>query len=213
VTTNIPTRRGDTQRQGIQAMLAIVAVMWVVEAINAADSYRLDSDGIYPRNISHLWGIFTAPFLHVSLTHLVDNTIPLVVMGLVIALRGAARVALVTVIVIVIGGLGTWLISPSGSVTVGASGLVFGYAGYLLARGFFDRSALEVLTGVVVGVLFGGALLTSLVPQHQISWEGHLAGGVAGVLAAWLLASRQRSGPAAKPAGTARASALAKAAK
>ena len=108
----------------------------------------------------------------------------------VIALRGAARVALVTLVVIVIGGLGTWLISPSGSVTVGASGVVFGYAGYLLTRGLFNRSALEIVTGGLVGAIWGGALLTSLVPHSGISWQGHLSGGIAGIIAAWLLADR-----------------------
>jgi membrane associated rhomboid family serine protease len=103
-------------------------------------------------------------------------------------LHGARRLALVTAIVIVLGGLGTWLISPAGSVTVGASGVVFGYAGYLLTRGLFDRSALEVVTGGLVGAIWGGALLASLVPHTGVSWQGHLCGAIAGVVAAWLLA-------------------------
>jgi membrane associated rhomboid family serine protease len=168
-------------------MLGIVGVMWVVEVINTLDSNRLDADGIIARNIPHLWGIFTAPFIHGSFQHLIDNTIPLLFMGLIIALAGAARVALVTLIVIVIGGIGTWLISPSDSYTFGASGVVFGYATYLLARGFFDRSLLEVLVGLVVGVIWGGALLSSLVPHAGVSWQGHLCGAIAGVIAASML--------------------------
>ena len=122
--------------------------MWLIEIINSLDSYRLDTDGgIHPRDFGRIWEIFTAPFLHASCDHLIANTIPFVFMGLIIALRGATRLALVTAIVIVIGGLGTWLIAPSGSVTVGASGVVFGYAAYLLTRGLFDRSALEIVTG------------------------------------------------------------------
>ena len=108
-------------------------------------------------------------------------------MGLIIALRGAARLALVTAIVIVIGGLGTWLISPVGVPTVGASGVVFGYATYLLARGFFDRSLLELFTGAIVGVVWGAVLLASIVPHYGVSWQGHVSGAVAGVIAAWLL--------------------------
>ena len=122
--------------------------MWIVEVINALDGYGLDSDGLYARNVGRLWGIFTAPFLHASLPHLIDNTIPFVFMGVIIALRGAARLALVTVIVIVVGGLGTWLIAPGDAVTIGASGVVFGYATYLLTRGLFNRSWLEILVGV-----------------------------------------------------------------
>jgi membrane associated rhomboid family serine protease len=194
--------RAQRQREGIELLLGIVALMWVVETINSLDANALDGDGIYPRNLGHLWGILTAPFLHVSFGHLVSNTIPLMFMGLIIALRGATRLAVVTLIVIVIGGLGTWLIGPSGSVTVGASGVVFGYATYLLTRGLFDRSVLELLAGAVVGVVWGGALLASLVPHYGISWQGHLCGALAGVLAAWLLASGPRAGtrtPAALP--------------
>jgi membrane associated rhomboid family serine protease len=113
-------------------------------------------------------------------------------MGVIIALRGAKRLLQVTLIVIVLGGLGTWLIGPANVSTIGASGLVFGYATYLLTRGLFDHSLLELLTGGVVGVVWGGALLSSLVPQAHISWQGHLCGGIAGVVAAWYLAREDR---------------------
>lgn len=189
----------DQQREGIQLLLVIVAVMWLVEVVNAIDSQQLDNDGIYPRSVSHLWGIFTAPFLHAGFPHLISNTIPFVFMGVIIALKGAARLALVTAIVVVIGGLGTWLIGPSHSVTVGASGLVFGYASYLLARGFFDRNTMELLIGVVVIAVWGGALLSSLVPHYGISWQGHVSGAVGGVAAAWWLArsdAAKRAAPA-----------------
>ena len=173
--------------------------MWVVEVINTLDSNKLDGDGIYPRNLGRLWGIVTAPFIHQSFAHLIANTIPFVFMGLIVALRGAAGLLAVTAIVIVLGGLGTWLIAPSHSITIGASGVVFGYATYLLARGFFDRSVLELLTGALVGVIWGGALLASLVPHYGVSWQGHASGAIAGIVAAWLLASdsrRQTSGRA-----------------
>ena len=181
--------------------------MWLVEVINTVDSNGLDSDGIWARNFGRLWGVVTAPFLHASFQHLLSNTIPLVFMGLFIALAGAGRLALVTAIVIVVGGLGTWLIAPAGYSTIGASGLVFGYATYLLTRGIFDRSLLELLVGAIVGVVWGGALLGSLVPHTGISWQGHLCGAVAGVIAAWWMAGRHRrmsapgGGGAARPGG------------
>lgn len=178
--------------EGLALLAAIVAIMWVLEAINSLDDNGLDNaGGIIPRDVDRVWAIFTAPFLHANFyPHLVDNTIPLVFMGVFIAIRGAARLALVTLIVIVIGGLGTWLISPGNSETVGASGVVFGYATYLFARGLFDRNWVEILIGVVVAVVWGGALISSLVPHTGISWQGHASGAVAGVLAAWLLAGR-----------------------
>jgi membrane associated rhomboid family serine protease len=202
MSTSTPTvkRKAGLQREGIELLLAIVAVMWIVEVINTLDNNGLDSDGIYPRNVGRLWGIVTAPFLHASFGHLISNTIPFVFLGLIIALRGAARVAMVTVIVAVFAGLGTWLIAPAHSVTVGASGIVFGYATYLLTRGLFDRNALELVTGLIVGVVWGGALLSSLVPHYGISWQGHASGAVGGVVAAWLLAGdRGRSGTKALP--------------
>ena len=94
---------------------------------------------------------------------------------------------------VVVGGLGTWLLSPGHTPTVGASGLVFGYATYLLTRGFFDRRVLEILTGALVALTWGWVLLLSLVPQPSVSWEGHVAGAVGGVVAAWLLARRDRA--------------------
>jgi membrane associated rhomboid family serine protease len=190
-----PVGKRKTQVQGVQLLVAIVALMWLVEVVNSLDANALTRDGIYARNVDRLWGILAAPFIHVSFQHLIDNTIPFVFMGLIIALRGAARLALVTAIVIVIGGLGTWLVSPSNVSTVGASGVVFGYATYLLVRGLFDRSALEILTGAVVGAVWGGALLTSAVPHAGISWQGHVCGAAAGVIAAYLLSGRKQSSP------------------
>jgi membrane associated rhomboid family serine protease len=189
------TRRAARARErveGVQLLAAIVALMWLTEVINTIDGDRLDGDGIYARSFSHLWGILTAPFIHVSFQHLISNSIPFIFMGLIIALRGAARLALVTAIVVLIGGFGTWLVSPSGVSTVGASGVVFGYATYLLARGLFNRSLLELFTGALVGVVWGSALLSSVVPHYGISWQGHVCGAIGGVVAAWALSRERR---------------------
>jgi membrane associated rhomboid family serine protease len=187
-------RRFRNSVGGFELLLVMVAVMWLLQVINSLDSYRLDSAaGIYPRNVDHLWAIFTAPFLHASFGHLISNTVPFIFLGLIIALRGAARLALITLIVVVVGGLGTWLFSPGGD-TVGASGIVFGYATYLITRGFFDRRMLEILTGLLVALVWGWVLLLSLVPQPHVSWEGHVAGAAGGVVAAWLLSRRNRRG-------------------
>jgi membrane associated rhomboid family serine protease len=196
MSSNLPAPAARSRTEGFQLLLGIVALMWIVEIVNSIDSQKLDADGIRPRDVGHLWGILTAPFLHASFRHLISNTVPFLFLGLVIALRGAGRLALVTGIVIVIGGLGTWLIAPAHSITVGASGVVFGYAAYLIARGVFDRSVTELLIGAVVAVLWGGALLVSLVPHPGVSWQGHLTGAIGGVVAAWLLAGRRERAPA-----------------
>ncbi len=201
------TARAQVQLQGVALLFGIVLLMWLVEVINWADSYRLDNDGIYPRSLGHLWGIFTAPFIHANFApHLLDNTIPLVFMGFIIALSGAVRLAKVTLIVILVGGIGTWLVAPAHTVTIGASGIVFGYATYLFTRGFFDRSLLELLTGLFVGVIWGGALVASVVPHAGVSWQGHVCGAIGGVVAAVVLRSerppaRQSRKGTAQPAG------------
>jgi membrane associated rhomboid family serine protease len=191
-------RRGQLQREGVIVLVGMLALMWLIEGVNTLDSNHLDSDGIWARSVGHLWGILTAPFIHVSWQHLIANTIPFAFMGLIIALQGARRLISVTAIVIVIGGLGTWLIAPAGTDTAGASGVVFGYATYLFARGFFNRSALELLTGLIVGAVWGGALLSSIVPHYGVSWQGHACGAIGGVVAAYLL---RRERPARKPPG------------
>lgn len=193
-------RRWQHSVEGLKLLGVMVAAMWIVEVINALDSNRLDNAGaIYPRNLDHLWAIFTSPFLHAGFGHLIANTIPFVFMGAIIALRGAARLALITLIVILVAGVGTWLISPSGTDTVGASGVVFGYAAYLLTRGLFNRSVIELLTGAIVGVLWGWALIVSLVPHGHVSWQGHLTGAIGGILAAWLLAGWDRRDSVGRP--------------
>jgi membrane associated rhomboid family serine protease len=199
-----PNPKSVARQEGIALLVGMVALMWVVELINSVDHYKLDNDGLYPHNVDRIWGIFTAPFLHASWSHLIGNTIPFVFMGILIALAGAGRLAAVTLIVIVLGGLGTWLLSPAGVPVVGASGVVFGYATFLLTRGFFNRSVAEVLAGVVVAAVFGSALLASLVPHGNVSWQGHLCGGIAGVIAAWLL-SRDRQTAPSSPGSTQRA--------
>jgi membrane associated rhomboid family serine protease len=194
--------RRRERADGFRFVGALVALMWVIEVIDSLDHHRLDGDGIVPRQISGLPGILFAPFLHASFGHLLGNTVPFLVLGLTIALGGVARVLAVTVIVTLVSGLGTWLVSPGSSVTIGASGVVFGFATYLLARGVFNRSVGQIAIGAVVGVIFGGALLWSLIPHSGVSWQDHLFGAIGGVLAARLMAAdsprgRRRAGPAA----------------
>ena len=183
--------RRDARAAGFRLVLAMAALMWVSEIVDSLADHRLDSYGVEPRDGDGLIGVVAAPFLHAGFGHLVSNTVPFVLMGLAIAFKGAARVVTVTVIVALISGLGTWLVAPDDTVHVGASGVVFGYATYLLSRGFFDRDALELAIGLVVGAVWGTALIGGLLPQEGISWQGHLFGAVGGIVAAWLLAHRR----------------------
>lgn len=191
-----PIRRPSLDRSriggGLQLLAALVGLMWLSEAVDTLLGNQLDQYGIVARTTDGLVGIVTAPFLHLGFEHLVSNTLPLVTLGALIAVGGAIRLFSVTAVVTVLGGFATWLVSPPNTVTIGASGLVFGYAAYLIARGVFNRRIGQVLVGVVVVLVWGGALLGGLLPQEGISWQGHLFGAVAGVLAAWLLADDRR---------------------
>ena len=185
-----PSRTESPAVQGAIVVAATAALMWVVEVIDQVAGGRLDANGIEPRELDGLDGVVWAPFLHGGFDHLIGNTIPFLVLGFAIALGGAARVILVTAIVAGIGGLGTWLIAPGDTVHIGASGIVFGYAGYLVARGAFSRSVPQIVLGVAVLAVWGTTLLQGLVPEDGISWQGHLFGAIGGVVAARLLHRR-----------------------
>jgi membrane associated rhomboid family serine protease len=178
----------DPRRTAIVIVIALVALMWVLEIVDVALDHRLDEYGIEPRDPDGLDGVVAAPFLHVGFGHLIANSIPFVVMGVVIAFEGPWRLLGVTAMVAIVSGLGTWLIAPENTIHLGASGVVFGYATYLIARGWFNRRVGEIAIGAAVAVLWGGALLGGLEPQRGISWQGHLFGALGGVLAAWALA-------------------------
>jgi membrane associated rhomboid family serine protease len=186
--------------RGLVVVAALAAVMWVVEVADQIDDGRLDRHGIVPRSTDGLEGIAFAPFLHAGWDHLIGNTLPFLVLGAAIALGGVARVVAVTVIVAVVGGFGTWLVAPANTIHIGASGIVFGYAAYLIARGIFSRRVVQIGLGLLVVGVWGTTLLNGLAPADGISWQGHLFGAVGGVLAAWLLDSRDRASPRRRPA-------------
>jgi membrane associated rhomboid family serine protease len=184
-----PSTEPRTDRvAGVQVVLALLAAMWVLEVVDLALDHRLDQYGIEPRDPDGLVGVVAAPFLHADFGHLIANTIPFVTLGIIIGLQGVARVLAVTGIVMLVSGLGTWLVAPDNSIHIGASGIVFGYATYLLARGIFNRDLIEIAIGLGVAALWGTALLGGLLPQDGVSWQGHFFGAVGGVLAARVLA-------------------------
>ena len=186
--TSEPT--GGRDLRGLIFVATLAAVMWVVEIVDvfAGD---LDSAGIRPRDVDGLTGIAFAPVLHGGFGHLIGNTVPFLVLGAAIALSGLVRILAVTAIVAVVGGLGTWLFAASNSVHIGASGLVFGFAAYLVARGIFTRRMLHIVMGAAVLLVYGSTLAFGLVPHPGVSWHGHAFGAVGGVVAAWLLDRRK----------------------
>ena len=173
---------------------SFVAVIWLVELVDwLLLNSALDDYGIQPREQTGLRGILLAPFLHIGFGHVAANTVPFVLLGWLVLLRRTSDLFVASAVIIVVGGLGVWLTGPAHSVHAGASGLVFGYLGFLLLRGFFERSPVAILVAIGVGAVYAGALPGLLPGQPGISWQGHLFGFVGGVLAARVLSARKDS--------------------
>jgi membrane associated rhomboid family serine protease len=186
-------RLGRDRTNALLLVVAMVVLMWLTEVVDQIGFGDLDAYGIHPRDVGGLPEILAAPFLHVGFGHLLSNTVPFLAMGAVIALGGIVRVALVTLVVALVSGLGTWLVASSDSVHLGASGVVFGYAAYLVARGLLSRRLTELAVGALVVGVWGFGLLQGLLPQERISWQAHLFGAIGGVIAAVLLSQRSRA--------------------
>ncbi|WP_422745863.1 rhomboid family intramembrane serine protease [Mycobacterium sp. WMMD1722] len=183
-------------------IVSFVALLYVIELVDSLTGHRLDENGIRPLETDGLWGIVVSPLLHANWEHLIANTGPALVLGFLMTLAGMARFIYATAIVWILGGLGTWLIGNVGAPSyrgvpvetnhIGASGLIFGWLTFLLVFGFFTRKVWEIVVGVVVLFVYGGILLGVLPGTLGVSWQGHLCGAVAGVVAAYLLSSPER---------------------
>ena len=173
---------------------AFVVLIWLVELADALIfDEALDAYGVKPRTITGLRGILFMPFLHRGFGHLLANTIPIIVLGWLVMIRRTADIFAVAAVTMLVGGLGIWLFGASNSVHVGASGLIFGFFGFLLARAYFERSLAAIALAIVVFLLYGGIIWGVLPGQDGISWLGHLFGFIGGILAAYWLAKRRRT--------------------
>ncbi len=174
-----------TLKKNLYWILGFVAFIWVVELINFSMGHRFSDWGILPRTLKGLKGIPLSPFLHASLIHIMMNTIPLAVLGGFVMLNGRRTFFEISIIIILVSGIALWLFGRS-SHHVGASGLIFGYFGYLVLRAWYDRSLKSVVVAFATVFLYGGIIWGLLPIFSRISWEGHLFGLLAGFLAARL---------------------------
>ena len=168
-------------------LLGLLGIMWVVEILDLLPFIHLDRFGIHPRSVAGLAGIVCAPFLHAGFAHLAANSFPFVILGGIVLLGGRRVFWSVTLFVTLTGGLGVWLFSGRFTNHIGASGLIFGYLGFLLARGFFEKSLRWMLAACAILLAYGGLLFGVLPIRAGVSWQGHLFGFLAGVGAARLL--------------------------
>ncbi|MER7766045.1 rhomboid family intramembrane serine protease [Kitasatospora sp. NPDC096140] len=195
------TRLLSDSRTALFTMLGIQAVIWSVQVLNWLDDYGLSREfGLRSEQLGDLPEMFTSPFLHFSWEHIEANSWPLFVLGFLAAVRGMQKFLLASLVIMVSGGLTVWLLESSNTVTAGASGMVYGYLGYVVLRGLLDRKVLDAVVGVVVAVLYSSLLIGVLPVAQGVSWLGHLGGLIGGLAAAVLLRNRT-PGPVA-PAPT-----------
>ncbi|HEY9738684.1 MAG TPA: rhomboid family intramembrane serine protease [Trichocoleus sp.] len=171
-------------QQGFRLLVFFLALLWALEIVDLLLRGALNSFGIRPRQLKGIPGIVLAPLLHGDLKHLAANTGPLAILGTLILLNGLRSFLLVTAVVWLVSGVGVWLVGRNNTNHLGASGLVFGYLGFLLLRGYFVQSPVAIAVAVLVGFLYSGALWGLLPLRQGRSWTGHLFGFLGGVLAA-----------------------------
>lgn len=198
MTTSAAPRRQNAFGRFASPVL-LLAVMWIIQLADAVLPGSFSGFGLRSWDLAGLGGIVLGPLLHASWAHLIANSVPLLVLGCLVAVEGARRFWEVTAIIAVVGGLGTWLVNAPGTLTVGASGLVFGYFGYTVVRVFAPgRVAHRVLYAVIaliVVALYGGSMLAGVIGVSQgVSWQAHLFGAIGGGLAAFLGRRGSRAG-------------------
>lgn len=174
-----------------ELLFYLVLLLWMVEIVNLVLGHQLCRFGIFPRTTHGLTGIPLSPFLHGSVAHLFLNTGPLIVLGGLMMTNGRMSFVRSTVLIVLMGGVGIWLIGRP-AYHVGASALIFGYFGYLIAKGVFDRRLRSFFIALLVVAAYGGLFWGMLPGVPYVSWEGHLCGFLAGIMAAWF--ERRRRG-------------------
>ncbi|MFB7615604.1 rhomboid family intramembrane serine protease [Kitasatospora sp. NPDC056181] len=189
-------------RRALFTMLGVLAVIWLVQLVNWTDDYGLSREwGLRSQRLDELPDMFTMPLLHGSWEHIEANSWPLFAFGFLAAYRGMQKFLWVSLVIVLTGGLTIWLFERPEGVTVGASGMVYGYFGYVVLRGLLDRNPLDAVVGVVIAAVYAYVLLGVLPGDPGISWLGHLGGLIGGVAGAWLLRNRTpRASAAPRPA-------------
>ncbi|MDJ0526571.1 MAG: rhomboid family intramembrane serine protease, partial [Microcystis sp. M53600_WE12] len=190
--------QGSRQEIKTQAIIlaTFVAIFWLLEILDQfVFRGSLDIFGIIPHQVIGLRGILFAPFLHGDFPHLIANTVPFLILGWLVMLQETSDFFIVTGLTMLVGGLGVWLFAAPGSIHIGASILIFGYLGFLLLRGYFQRNIPSILLSILVFLLYGGTIWGVLPSRPGISWQGHLFGFLGGVLAAKLIATEKKHYP------------------
>jgi membrane associated rhomboid family serine protease len=176
-----------------QILAGWLVIFWIVELIDFFFFHgKLDKLGIRPHTIIGLRGILFAPFLHGGFGHLIANTIPFFTLGWLTMIQETSDLYIVSLITMVIGGLGVWLFASPGTIHIGASILIYGYLGFLLFRGYFQKNLPSIILSIVVLLLYGSLIWGVFPARVGVSWQGHLFGFIGGAIAAWMIAKEKK---------------------
>ncbi len=186
-------------RKAFWVMVGFLGLIWVLQIVNWLTGYSLSYRfGVRSWDPGSLPDIISAPFLHWSWAHIESNSGPLFIFGFLAAYRGVTKFLGVTALIAVASGLGAWFTAAPSTVGAGASGIVFGYFGYILVRGAFDRHLIDIVIGIVMALCFAYQF-TGLLPQEGIGWQAHLFGFIGGILGGWLFRERRPAVPKSAP--------------
>ncbi|MAS93014.1 MAG: rhomboid family intramembrane serine protease [Verrucomicrobiales bacterium] len=182
----------DALKNNLGLLFGIVLIFWGVEIVDTVLRGALDQFGVQPRRLSKLSGILTSPFLHGDFGHLISNTIPFLILGGIVLIGGRKIFIIASILIIVLGGSALWLLGPPNTNHIGASSLIFGYLGFLLARGIVERSGFWIVISLIVLGVYGSMIFGVLPGQPGISWQGHLFGFLSGIAVAWMLFAKDK---------------------
>ena len=190
---SISSRQKKSTAEEFKILFTLLGVFWLIEILDyVVFQGRLDSFGIKPHSLVGLRGIIFAPLLHGGFPHLIANSIPFFILGWLTMIQETSDFYIVSILSAVIGGIGVWLFGGAGSIHIGASILIYGYLGFLLLRGYFQKNVPSILLSIIVFVLYGSLVFGIFPSQVGVSWQGHLFGFIGGAIAARLIAKEKK---------------------
>jgi membrane associated rhomboid family serine protease len=190
---SMSSRQKKSTVEELKTLLTVVGIFWIVEIIDfTIFKGKLDNFGIKPHNLVGLRGIIFAPFLHGGFGHLIANTIPFLTLGWLTMIQETSDFYVVSLVTAIVGGIGVWLFGGLGTTHIGASILIYGYLGFLLLRGYFQKNIPSILLSVIVFIIYGSLIFGVFPSRVGISWQGHLFGFVGGAIAAFAIAKEKK---------------------
>lgn len=174
-------------------LIVSIVIFWVVEVLDIfVFQGSLDRYGVQPHSVIGLRGILFAPFLHGGFGHLIANTIPFLTLGWLTTIQDTNDFYIVSVMSALIGGMGVWIFGSPDSVHIGASILIYGYLGFLLLRGYFQKNFPSIALSIFVAIAYGSFIWGVFPSKIGVSWQGHLFGFIGGAIAAKMVAQESK---------------------